>query len=279
MSSFGVAIVTYNGAARVEALLGSAIRDLACVDQLVIAEDPCPYPLVHDQLLTLAAMYNAELVVGDTWGCMQGNATRAMRAMRTDVVALLSDDIILSPHCLSNVMSFWERYKKFPIGAAQIPYWPNWTDAKRLGFITEQDQFFTTWRDWSWRIPSNPYWNGDGSPQLYINVHGSGFSLLREAWQAVGGFSPQTWSYDEDIAVRLWLGSQYVVTTIPGPPFMHYGGASQCGTEHPDTKFHTEEAWMDAWATSKDSLATAMRARMSQMDYLNAEMRQVNGVV
>lgn len=273
MPSFGVAIVTYNGLIRVRTLLQSMQCQRDAIDYILIAEDPCPYDYVHKGLLELAQEYDATLLTGNEWGCMQGNAARAMDFMPTDVVALLSDDVILTAGCLRAHREMWEKYWHFPIGAAQIPYWGNWSDVREMGHIAEQGQFYTHWRKWIDKIPNNKHWDFDGFPRIYVNVHGCGFSLRKDVWNAVGGFSPETWSYDEDIAARIWLFSPNVCVAVPGPPMVHFGGASQCGNEHPDAEFHTLGAWIDAWGYDKPVMHVAIQAKMRERAYLDELFR------
>src|SRR5205823_2368732 len=126
------------------------------------------------------------------------------------IVCLLSDDIILTPGCLVAHRTFWEQYEYFPVGVAQIPYWGSWADLVDMGLIKDQNEFYPRWKEYINRVPRNVFWDNAGKPRQYVNVHGSGFSLRRSLWHAVGGFSPEHWSYDEDIAASCWLKSPCV---------------------------------------------------------------------
>lgn len=265
----GVAIVTYNGPKRVAALLESLESERSYIDELVIQEDPTIYPEVHTTLGRLALDYKVTLHTGEDWGCMQGNATRAMDNTTSDVMCLLSDDVVVKKGTIRAVREFWQAYSHFPIGAAQIAYWGSWDDIRRMGLIHHPDEFYGSWLSWINNVPYNDHWINRGIPRIYVNVHGCGFSLRRDVYNAVGGFSPETWSYDEDIAAKIWLYTPCVIATIPGPPMVHFGGASQCGTEHPQTKFHTLEAWYDAWGSSKELMHSAIRKRMAERAYVD----------
>ncbi len=273
MPSFGVAIVTYNGPLRVSALLDSLRPNREAVDQIVIFEDPS-YPEVSRRLAALAKEHGVAHKVRPEWGCMQGNAAFAMQNMDTDIVCLLSDDILLTPTCLADHRKVWERYWFYPIACAQIPYWGNWSDLINLGLTQTQDAFYSEWPNYIKRIPRNKFWDHDGYPRLYVNVHGSGFSLRRDVYRSVGGFSPQHWSYDEDIAARIWLKSPCVVVAVPGSPFVHFGGASQCGNEHPDTQYHTLDAWIEAWGADKSAIHAQIRERMNERAYIDGYFRR-----
>lgn len=277
MPSFGVAIVTYNGPKRVEALLGSITpKDREVLDQIIVSEDPCPYPEVHDAYVHIAGEFNVPLFSWDNWGCMQGNAINAMSMMKTDIVALLSDDILLTPGCLVAVKRFWEKYWHFPIGLGQIAYWGNWTDLIGMGFIGNQEEFYTKWPSYIAKVPRNTFWDYDGYPRLYVNVHGSGFAVRRDVWNAVYGVSREHWSYDEDLAFRVWTASPNVVCTIPGPPFVHMGGASQCGNEHPDCRYDRLDSWIKAWECDKPTMHAVIRQKMAQRAYIDEEFRKMH---
>lgn len=268
MPTLGVAIVTYNGAARTEELLKSLEPERRYIDKLVVAEDPCPYPQVHQRLVEASIKYYCDLVTGSTWGCMQGNATMAMNYCDTDVVCLLSDDILVTPGCIKAMREFWETYWHLPIGLAQFSYWGNWSDLVKLNLIADASEFWPRWPEYITKVPRNEFWDNGGKPRIYINVNGSGFAIRRDIWKTVGGFSPETWCYDEDIAVRVWLNSPTIVVTVPGPPFVHFGGASQCGTEHPDTDYHTLLAWVKAWGYDKFEIEPMLRAKMKERAYV-----------
>lgn len=265
----GVAIVTYNGPKRVAALLESLESERPYIDELVIQEDPVDYPEVHPTYGRLALQYRCTLHTGEVWGCMQGNATCAMNNTRSDIMCLLSDDVIVTRGCIKAVREFWERYSHFPIGAAGIARWDSWDDLRRMGLIHHHEEFYPQWQSWISKVPYNDFWINGWIPRLYVNVHGSGFSLRRDVWKAVGGFSPETWCYDEDIAAKIWLYTPCVVAAVPGPPMVHFGGASQCGTEHPETRFHTIEAWYEAWGSSKELMHAAIRKRMAERAYVD----------
>jgi len=274
MHSFGAAIVTYNGANRVRELLASIEVDRPWLDDLLIAEDPCPYEQVHLELVALAEKYQCRLVTGSNWGCMQGNATLAMLNMQTDVVALLSDDIIVTPGCLRDNRRFWETYYHYPVGASVIPSWGGWTDLEKMGLIKHPLEFHEKWKEWISQVPRNEFWDFDNFPRLYVNVHGSGFAVRRDVWWAVGGCSKETWCYDEDIAARIWLYSPCVVVVAPGRPFVHFGGMSQCGNEHPDIDFHTLDAWKRAWdGRDKSEIHALIREKMAERAYLDKYFR------
>jgi len=283
--TFGVAIVTYNGWKRVAALLKSIQTELAWVDQLLVSEDPVPYPDVRPGLIDVCKGYRAQLLLSDEWGCMQGNATRAMGEMDTDIVAILSDDVLVAPGCLKDMRDFWVKYSVFPVGAACFSSWGNWSDIQKMGYIPHENGYYTShmpggfydsWPDWICKIPPNPFWFNGGHPRMYINVHGSGFALRRDVYDYVGGFAKETWCYDEDIAAKIWLKTPCVVAVAPGRPLIHYGAASQCGTEHPECTFHTNEAWEAAWGgKTKVQMDGEMRAVIAQRAYIDQMFAEV----
>jgi len=274
--SVGLAIVTYNGFRRVGSLLESLNTERGWLDRVLISEDPCPYPEVRERLIGLANFFKVDLNLSDTWGCMQGNATRAMKKMNTDVVILMSDDVLVTPGSMKAVRRFWERYWHYPIGCAQTPYWGSWDDVIRFGFIHHPDEFYVDWESWIKKIPRNAHWEGTGVPRSYVNVHGCCFSIRKDVWTDVGGFSPTTWCYDEDIAAKVWLHTPLSVVCHPGAPVVHYGGASQCGNEHPETTAHTLDAWVKDWGADKPEIHARIREKMTERAFLD-EYFQRNG--
>jgi hypothetical protein len=197
-----------------------------------------------------------------------------MENTTSDVMCLLSDDVLMKKGTIRAVRAFWEKYSYFPIGCAQIPYWGSWDDIRRMGLLKcgdyfPIDAFYDSWRSWINKVPFNDHWVNGWIPRSYINVHGCGFSLRRDVWRAVGGFSKETWCYDEDISAKVWLYTPCVIATIPGPPMVHFGGASQCGTEHPETNFHTLEAWCEAWGATKEYMHRSLRKKMAERAYID----------
>lgn len=269
---FGVAILTHNGASRVDVLLESMRPDRHAVDQILICEDPLPRPIEHrENLRDIADKHDVTLSLGPKRVCAQGNATRAMALLETDVVCLLSDDIILTPGCLTSVRTFWERWWHFPIGAAQIPYWANRAQLVDIDLIRCEDDFYAKWREYIEHVPRNPTWEFDGKPWLHVNVHGSGFAVRRDVWYAVGGCSQDTWCYDEDISFRIWTMSPCVVVAVPGPPFVHYGGAA--GPLRHGEDYNTLRAWLRAWGDVFYHRDYLVRRKMREREYVNELFR------
>ena len=176
MPSYGAAIVTYNGSNRVRELLASMEHDRPWLEDLLIVEDPCPYEQVHQDLVALAHRYECRLVAGKEWGCMQGNATLAMSEMRTDVVALLSDDILMTPGCLRDNRRFWETYYHYPVGAAVIPAWGSWTDLEKhgengftrsLGMISGTTTVFHAYTS-TYMAVASPFGETSGGPSVVV---------------------------------------------------------------------------------------------------------------
>jgi hypothetical protein len=110
-------------------------------------------------------------------------------------------------------------------------------------------------------------------PYLYINVNGAGFALRRKVWEEVGGFSPKTWCFDEDIAVRCLMYSRYHIFAIAGKPSIHlFAGSTLDGTQ-PQHQFSTLESWIKAWGMDKTAIC-----KLSDLAQMPPEGRRPNDI-
>lgn len=268
IETFGVAIVTYDGLERVKHLYESYRKyNTVNVDRFIIVEDVSPYTSRMDELYKFCKENMIEYVRSEKWGCMQGNGNFAMQVCGTDVVALISDDVLFSGDCLKPHEVFWKNNYSITVGAAQFTHWY----AEQLvdrGYLESRKKFYEgNW--WTKNIPQSKHWNKDGVSRIYINVHGTGFSLRRSMWEKFG-FSQEHWSYDEDISCNIWLNTdEYVTITIPGPCLLHYGGASQCRKDHPELQSDQCKAMEKAWGKTKKELNDLCRKAMDKKRYVN----------
>jgi hypothetical protein len=213
---------------------------------VVVYEDPSDEQISTDYR-QLCNRYNVLHQVASTWGCMQGIAQFALEQTKTEWFIYLPDDILPTPGSIEFVLQ-WLRIIPSWVGAVQIPYWnyESWSGRDR-------ESMFEGGLDWLEHVPFNPHWWG---PALYVNLNGSGFALRRSVWEQVGGFSPKTWCLDEDISCKIWLKTpDSVVATLPGPPWIHQGGAStpdQFKFGHAHGRWSKIEGWLDEWGMEKD---------------------------
>lgn len=89
----------------------------------------------------------------------------------------------------------------------------------------------------------------------YVSVHGTGFACHIPTFMKVGGFYPETWRFDEAISYKVWTQSNRGVVALPGPPIVHYGGATaELTGYHEDTDAGDAMVWLeDAGVTVKEA--------------------------
>jgi hypothetical protein len=193
------------------------------------------------------------------WGCMQGSIEVAMRLSSEDWIIYVPDDVLFTKGSLYNEYAGVLVYGQGWVGGIQAPYW-NADDLLRLGVMPQKDLMWEGWIPQN--IPQNPHWNAQGLPRSYINLNGAGFSLNRRLWEDMHGFSTETWRLDEYAGFQAWQRG-YVCLTLPGPPRIHYFGATT--PDQPDgLKFHTEEAWELATGVSVVDGGNLSRERMME---------------
>jgi len=194
------------------------------------------------------------------WGCMQGIIQYATERTSGDWFLYLPDDVMPTPQSITWALR-WMQLLPEHVAAFQMPYW-NYDQLRTLNTWEERDNLFQESPEWIAQVPLNPHWYG---PALYLNVNGAGFAFRRKAWEAVGGFAQQTWCLDEDLSCKIWLRTDWTIVSVPGPPWIHQGGASTTDQHkfgHAHMRHATIEGWLDAWGESKDVLGERCRERM-----------------
>lgn len=192
------------------------------------------------------------------WSCMQGVIEYAVEQSPEDWFLYYPDDILPTPGAIQNCLDWIERLDPTPVGAFEMPHWnvddlPSgirpW-DSKPSSFQYAKDAMWQEPFDWLKKVPRNTHWDGPfNKPYPYVNLNGAGFALRRSIWEKVGGFAQETWCLDEDIGAKIWLRTEQMVVTVPGPPFVHYMGAAM---QHPEHAYHSIEAWKRAGWPDKD---------------------------
>ena len=222
-----------------------------------VFEDP------HDDVSStryreLCRQHNVSYYRMPSWGCMHKIGQFAVMNSPEDWFIYMPDDILVTKGYLQNIIDIISKYKDSSAGLFQVPYWnaheytPGWPGGnyKYLWQCSPESML-----NFLASVPENDYWSKT-KPRPYINVNGVGFVLRRQLWGEVGGFSPETWSLDEDISVRCWMYSRYNIFTMPGAPCIHlFGGTSQDGTQ-PKHQFHTMESWIKAWGADKTGIGS-----------------------
>lgn len=199
-----------------------------------------------------------------SWGCMHRIGQFAVLNSPEDWFIYLPDDVLLTKGHLANIVQSIYDYHFTSVGAFQTPYWNADELVEKYQIVGPKDKN-ELWRVTGFSVlngyPENPYWS-KCAPRIYVNLNGAGFILRRKAWELVGGFSPDTWCLDEDIACRIWYYTGYNIFTLPGPPLIHYFGATSADGTQPDHKFWTGEAWEKAWGMDKKETHRLIRLAM-----------------
>lgn len=271
LPSIGLAMVTFNAPLRLRSLLSIATQDNLIPDlPFRLFEDPWK-PEAQAQYDRVAREFKVPYyrvpkdhrVSKDPntgWSCMQGAVEYAVENTPEDWFLYWTDDVLPTPGAFQNIIQWIYELDSYPVGAIQWPYWN--ADELPVKPWAHKDSMWLPDSGWLAEIPQNPHWNGpSNAPRPYINLNGAGFALRRSTWEQVGGFSQKTWCLDEDISLKIWLKADQVIVTVPGPPFVHYMGAS---LDHPPHEMHSLACWKAAGWSEKDVCEKQVRALMRE---------------
>lgn len=286
MSRISVVVPSYNGVERCRFMLGTADRNdqEAFTPPWRIVEDPCGFQGVHEAYDELPKEFPVSVHHLDEWSNMHGAAKKAF-VIATAVddpewIIYLGDDLAITPGSLTNMMYFLLNNPLETVGLVQFPYW----NSHDLAAAAEREeapaklQFMVGdrfWKNPSWTdiVPPNPHWNNDhdfggkynGIARPYVNVNGAGFACRASTYRAVGGFQEGTWCLDETISVKTWLQTDKSIVALPGPPFVHYFGASTLASP-PKHDLYTHERWEEAMGMSKATADALCREKMAERE-------------
>jgi len=208
----------------------------------------------------LCDKYGVEYYRTPVWGCCQGTAQYATIRSPEDWIILLGDDVLIKKGAPESwIDRIINKYDKSSAGLIGLSWWES-SDLIRKGIINDRKDILQ--EGFLDNVIDNPSW--EIPEKLYINVHGSGFAMRRKMWEEVGGFSQNTWVWDEDISFRCWMFSRYNIFTAPGPSMIHYGGQSTQTISSNDTvelnnprslavraTFGNGAAWERSWGYDK----------------------------
>lgn len=253
---------------------------------ILVVEDPCGDPAVsagYDKLFDEFPLIGVRHL--PEWSNMHGAAMKsfelAFNLCDPDWVIYLGDDLAMTQGSVSNMIHFLKNNPLDTIGLVQFPYWnaedlaTSSSDNDHTVFWNRDRDFYAS-MDWIEKVPRNPHWDGEGVARPYVNVNGVGFACRAETYRQVGGFAEGTWCLDESISYRTWMGSNRGIVCLPGPPLVHYFGASTLAGP-PAHDLHREERWIEAIGYPKSECDKHMRAKMAEReDNINAEMATAN---
>ena len=286
MNPVVITIPTYNGVGRLAKLLESvACYDLRAFDTpIVIVEDPS-HGHVHDAYDALTREYGLDIHHLMEWSNMHGAAKKAFDYVidRYDPrwIIYLGDDVLVTPGALSNMIGFLARNELSTVGLVLFPYWnahdlTNGNTPKEYSgppLLEAKTDMYTRDLDWLPLVPRHPHWDGEGFARPYVNVNGVGFAAHRKTYERAGGFAEGTWCLDESLSVRTWMNTDRSIVCLPGPPLVHYFGAStEAGP--PPHHLHTHEAWERAMGMTKQQAGELSYQRMAEREQaVKEEMR------
>lgn len=243
LPSVAIAITVFRDASRLDTLLNN-MRWSGWPDiPTYVFEDPFEADRkgVSNDFAAVCDKYNVPLSTAPFWGCMHGIIQFAMENTKEDWIIYIPDDVLFTRGGLWNEYMGVLAYGREFIGGIQAPYW-NADELVTMGIIPHKKVMYEGWVPDG--VGQNPHWNWFGVPRKYINLNGAGFSLNRELWRGMGGWSRHTWRLDEYAGYKAWqLGMACI--TLPGPPRVHYfGGATHLMPEHED--YSSVENWKKA---------------------------------
>ncbi len=289
MTKAAIVIPSFNGVERVRYELDTLLRNDPDVQgtPIFVVEDPSGKPGVREGYDALEMDYPVEVHHLSEWSNMHGAAMKAFEIAFAQCdpewVIYIGDDLAITKGSLSSLLHFVTKNDLQTVGLVQPSYWNAgdlaWATSERPDcvFFNHHDNFYKSMA-WTDKVPRNPHWDGtgtefDGYARPYVNVNGCGFAAHADTYRQVGGFAEGTWCLDESLSYRVWTGSDRGIVCLPGPPLVHYFGASTLAGP-PAHDLHTEERWIEAIGHSKSECDKIMRAKMGEREAaINAEMR------
>ena len=221
-----------------------------------VFQDAPPSPEVAVEYRALCQEYGLPLTTLHTWGCIHGNAQQALMHSPEEWVLIVADDNLFTPGCLQNMLRWIEKAHETSAGLLQVPIW----HAVEAPF-----DFQACLRDKSRlaEVGPNPHWRGE-EPLQYIAVHGSGFAVRRNLWLEVGGFTPSTWCWDEDLSAKTWFFTGYRIFQVPGPGTLH-GRPGEVGCRpQPYHDYGHAVGWERGWRIGREECGKLMRLAMEE---------------
>lgn len=294
MNKVCIVIPTYNGVERTRFLLDTAKRNdpgafsvpiMVVEDYFGGAKTEQQREDVRDGYDMLELDFPVQVYHSPDWLNMHGNAKfafgLAFREHNPDWVIYLGDDLAVTPGSLSNLIYFIQANDLQTVALIQPPYW----NADEIARTTSEYDNCPLWSrerdfyasmEWTDKVDRKAHWDGDGIARPYVNVNGVGFACHAETYRQVGGFAEGTWCLDESISYRMWMKSERGIVCLPGPPLVHYFGASSVASPVPHD-MHTHERWVDAIGFTKAECDFQMRCVMAARDKaINDEMRKAS---
>lgn len=236
--TYGATIETFNGARRVEKLLGclDASCDMSKFSRKIVVEDKCPENGNHDKLAAIVAKHPGwELVSLPEWGNMQGCADYALLKCETDFVWCISDDVVPLGDPFKNFLLWAENANEKAVdnvGAVAPSIYHAVTHLVNAGWLPGgchadvQEQFYSmNWMAGREAVQFDCH--TPLIPSVCAHINGAVYCLRRDAWDKVGGFDLNWDVCDQEISYSIQLETDYIIVHIPTDPWIHAGGCAQ----------------------------------------------------
>ncbi len=219
--NYGIVIMTHRGSSngRLSVLLSSIPANYpvtVCTDS--VAEQD-----VQDDRI-VAEYHGAGFVHCTPWGGRAKNAIHCMEFTSWDLTLFLCDDVWLFPETCCDALRWFAIFERHhvPIASLAVPGWETYREHVQWGFSSWAQCLFEPWRFEA--VPPNP--NFMRGPSLRKNPFGACFLINRDAYEALGGFSPDYWAHDDVWNHKVWTSKEWVSCGYPGRGYMHLGAQS-----------------------------------------------------
>lgn len=244
MRSVAIVITVYRKPERLARLLDnmrwSGIPDVP----VYVFEDPSPFSdreAITSAYTDVCREKHVRFQSAPKWGCMQGSIQYAFANTTEDWLIYVPDDVLFTRGALWNEYAGILTYGRPFVGGIQAPFW-NAHELVDMGILSHREKMNQGWLPDG--VPRNPHWDYPGVPRAYINLNGAGFSLSRALFVKMGGWPMCTWRLDEWAGYQSWKHGM-VCITLPGPPRIHYFGATT--PDHPEgLDFASVAGWKEA---------------------------------
>lgn len=220
-----IRIISYDGADRVNVLLGTMRTCWKDFKDITIIEDPCPRPENTAKLAETAKYFGVKHFILPKWGDVQGAAQAAFQSVPDDSswVFILADDIVVTKDTLADIDRWISILPEKVAGIHPIS----------LDFCStfnqERDGFYDRFDDW---YSPDIRFKGKVDCEVTYLLAGTAFAIKKSVLEQLGGFNQDWYGYDHDISRKIWLSTDYIIARCITAPIIHLGGSAQASRDH-----------------------------------------------
>lgn len=219
--NYGIVIMTHRGSSngRLSVLLSSIPANYP----VVVSTDSIDAKDVQLDA-EVASYHGADIVHCAPWGGRAKNAIHCMQKTSWEITLFLCDDVWLFPETCMDALRWFITFERhyIPVASVCVPGWETYREHEKWGFSAWPQCLLEPWRFEA--VPPNPQFMR--GPSLYKNPFGACFVINREAYDELGGFSPNYWAHDDVWNHKVWLSQKWVSAGYPGRGYMHLGAQS-----------------------------------------------------